>query len=70
MIVFKGVLARLAAAGWSTYRIRREKVLPESTLTRLRQDQPITTDTIDVICRLCHCQPGDLLEYVEDEEGK
>lgn len=70
MIVYHDILQRLAAAGWSTYRIRKEKVLMQSTLTRIRQGKPLNTETINVICRLCHCQPGDLLEYVEDEEGK
>ena len=25
--------------------------------------------TLDAICRVLKCQPGDILEYVEDEEG-
>ncbi len=24
--------------------------------------------TLDAICKALHCQPGDILEYVEDEE--
>ena len=24
--------------------------------------------TLEAICRVLHCQPGDILEYVEDEE--
>lgn len=24
--------------------------------------------TLEAICRALHCQPGDILEYVEDEE--
>ncbi len=26
--------------------------------------------TLNEICRVLNCQPGDILEYVEDEEGK
>ena len=25
--------------------------------------------TLDVICRVLDCQPGDILEYVEDDEN-
>lgn len=25
--------------------------------------------TLDALCRALHCQPGDILEYVEDEDG-
>ena len=47
--------------------IRGEQVLPEGTLTRLRAGRSITLATVDVLCRLCSCQPGDLLRYIPDE---
>ena len=25
--------------------------------------------TLNAICKVLHCQPGDILEYAEDEEG-
>lgn len=28
----------------------------------------VRMSTMDAICRELHCQPGDLLEYVEEEE--
>jgi putative transcriptional regulator len=72
MIVFRDILQLLAAHGYSSYRIRKEGLIPQSTLTRIRAGGPINTDTLDTICRLCECQPGDLLEYVPGktkEEG-
>lgn len=66
MIVYLDVLGRLDRAGWSSYRLRREKVLSESTLARLRNGEPVNTTTLDVICRLCSCQPGDILKYIPD----
>ena len=65
MIVYKEILERLAKAGWSTYRLRKEGVLGEKTLTHIRNGEPINTTTLDTICKLCDCQPGDVLEYVE-----
>lgn len=69
MIVFLDVLTRLSENGWSTYRLVREKVLGNSTISRLRSGQPVTTETIDTICRLCRCQPGDIIRYVPDPEN-
>lgn len=63
MIVYKDVLAKLKKAGYPTTRLRREKLIPESTLTKLRHNKPISTETIDVICELTDLQPADLLEY-------
>ncbi len=29
----------------------------------------IRFSTLEAICRALHCQPGDILEFVDDEEG-
>lgn len=68
MIIFEDILGLLSRHGWSSYRLRKERVLPESTITRLRNNEPITTVTIDKICELCDCQPGDLMRYVRKEQ--
>lgn len=70
MIVFADIMGMLAKSGWSSYRIRKEKELSESTITRIRNREPLTTTTIDKICRLCSCQPGDLMSYIPDQQGE
>lgn len=37
------------------------------TLQRIRTDQPITTRTLDKLCTILHCQPGDLLAHRPSE---
>lgn len=66
MLIFKNPLKLLSDKGWSTYRIIKEKQLPSGTIDRLRKGKPITTDTVEVICRLCECQPNDIMEHVPD----
>lgn len=61
------VLAALKAAGFSTYRIRKEKLMGESTLQNIRDNKPISWDQMDMLCHLLGLQPGDILEYVPDE---
>jgi len=70
MIVYKDILKLLSGSGWSTYRLAKEHLLSPSTVDRIRNGQPINTTTIDTICRLCGCQPGDVLAYVPDQESK
>lgn len=69
MIVFHDIMKRLSENGWSSYRLVNEQIFGNSTITRIRNGQPINTTTIDTICRLCNCQPGDLMHY-EDTEGE
>lgn len=38
------------------------------TLHRIRHDRPITTETLGRLCRIMNCQPGQLIEYVEEDE--
>ena len=51
----------------SYYSLANQGIDPQ-TLQRIRHDQPITTDTLAKLCRILRCQPGELLEYVEDSE--
>lgn len=68
MIEYQDILGKLTRAGYSSYRIERERLIPGSTMDRIRRGCPINTTTIDTICRLCECQPGDLLRWVPDED--
>ena len=46
-----------------SYRLRKEKLLSESTLQKLRDGIIVSTDVIEQLCGLLNCQPGDLLEH-------
>lgn len=61
------IVQRLGEIGYNPRKIRNDRVLAESTMTKLRRKQPISWENIDTICRLLQCQPGDLLEWVEDD---
>ncbi len=60
------ILPALKAAGYNTTRLRREKLLAESTIQQLRNGELVSWANIGRLCGLLNCQPGDLLEYVED----
>lgn len=58
------VLAALKEAGYNTTRIRREKLIGESMLQKIRDGKMVSWATFETICGLLDCQPGDLIEYV------
>ena len=67
-VIYKiDVIAALKSAGYNTNTIRKEKLLSEGTLQSLREGKYISMDAISKICKLLNCQPGDILEYVDDE---
>jgi len=66
-IVYKiDILEELKKAGYSTYRLRKEKLLAESTIQSFRAERAISWDNLTILCRLLSCQPGDLIEYIPD----
>ena len=60
------ILEALKAKGFTTYRIRKEKIFSESTLQKFRNNESVSLDNIATVCKLLDCQPGDIMEYVED----
>ncbi len=68
MIKYKiDVLQALKNAGFTTYRLRKDKILGEATIQKLRGFELVSWENINTICKLLSCQPGDILEYVKDE---
>ena len=59
-------MAELKKKGYTSNRIRDEKLMGQSYLQQLRHGELVSWKAIDVICKLLECQPGDLLEYVKD----
>lgn len=60
------IMDALKKAGYSSTRLRNEKIMGESYMTQLRRGEMVSWKTIESICRLLNCQPGDLIEYVEE----
>lgn len=61
------VLKALKDSGYNTNKLRTEKLLDERTIQSLRTGRVVNASNLSKICKLLHCQPGDILEYVEDE---
>jgi len=66
-IKYDKVFALLREKGYTTYRIRKEKIMGEATLQKLRDGGDIDTRTIAKLCALLECQPGDIMEYTPEE---
>ena len=67
-IVYKiDILAALKEKGYNTNKIRTEGLLSQSTLQKFRNQQGVSWENLETLCRLLECQPGDLIEFVDDE---
>lgn len=69
-IVYKfDVLAALKAAGYSSYTLRKDKILGERTIQQLRNGDPVSWDVIARLCKLLDCDVGNLLQVDRDQAG-
>ena len=53
--------------GYTTYRLRKDMLMGEQTIQQIRNNQLVSWKSIDTICKLLNCQPGDFLQYEESE---
>ncbi len=60
------VVDALKAKGFYPQKIRKEKLLSESTMTKLRRGESVSWENLETICKLLECQPGDIIEYIDD----
>ena len=60
------VLNALKEKGYNTTVIRAKGLLSQSTLQKFRNSQGVSWENLETLCALLECQPGDLIEYVED----
>ena len=52
------------------YTIKKENIIGQASYMKIKEGGQIDTRTIAKLCAYLHCQPGDILEYVPDEEEK
>lgn len=60
------ILEALKEKGYTTYKLRKDNILSQSTLQKLREGKGLAWENIERLCALLECQPGDLLEYVKE----
>lgn len=69
MIVYKNdVMNALKNAGYSSYRLRKEKLIGEAMLQKIRQGEMMSWETLSKVCKMLNCQPGDILAYKESAD--
>lgn len=64
------VLDALNKAGYTSYRLRKDKIMGERTIQQLRTGQHVSLETIATICKLLNCQPGDILAYTQEDSDE
>lgn len=60
------ILEALKQKGYTTYTLRKDNILSQSTIQKLREGKGLSWDNIERLCSLLECQPADILEYTPE----
>ncbi len=55
------IMAALKEKGYSSTRLRNEKLIGEATMQRLRHSKSVSFEVLSKICDLLECDIGDIL---------
>ena len=70
MIVYEPFWKTLKASNESTYTLIVKHHLSSSTIDKLRKNKPLNTTTINDLCRILHCDVGEIMRYEPSESDQ
>ena len=50
----------------TSYTIKRDGIMGQATWKKIHEGGHIDTRTIGALCKYLNCQPGDILEFIEE----
>ena len=70
MISYEPFWRTLHASRESTYTLINRHHISSSTIDKLRKNKPLTTTTINDLCRILHCSIDQVMEYLPSEDDQ
>ena len=70
MMSYRRFWETLRASGESTYTLIKNHHISSSTLDKLRKNRPVTTTTLNDLCRILNCRVEDIVEYIPSEKDQ
>lgn len=68
MITYHPFWQTLKTSSETTYTLIHHHNISSSTIDRLRKHQPLTTNTLNELCRILHCDVSDIIDYRPSDE--
>ena len=67
-IVYDKLRKKLKEKGINSYTMKKSNAITQGTFHCIMAGKSITMKTLDKLCGLLDCQPGELIEYVPDQD--
>ena len=66
MITYAPLYETMKKKGFTTYTLINQYGISRSLIDRLKHNKPITTVTLNDLCRILNCRVEDILKYEND----
>ena len=67
MIVYKKLWQTMKEKHITQYQLINHYHVSAGQLSRLRGNQNVSSHTINTLCEILDCQPGDIMEFIKDK---
>ena len=67
MIIYEPFWQTLKDSGQSTYTLIKDHHISSSTIDRLRKNKPLSTTTLNDLCRILNCPIEKIIRYIPSE---
>lgn len=68
MIRYDPLWRTMAEKKATTYTLRAKHGMSHATVQRLQANMPVSTHTLNRLCKILNCRLEDIAEYVPDED--
>ena len=67
MISYDPLWKTMKERGATTYTLQVKGQISSSTIRRLKAGDSVSTNTLDALCKILHCDLADIVLYLPDE---
>ena len=70
MLSYRPLWETMKKKNITAYFLTEEKGFSTNTISRLRHNKHMTTDTMERLCEILDCTPNDIVEFLPNEKDK
>lgn len=70
MISYKRLWETMREKGVTQYTLIKNYHVSPAQITRLKRNESVSTHTIEMFCRILHCDVSDIMEYIPEDDAK
>ena len=68
MISYAPLWETMKRCGATTYTLQYKGNISSSTTRRLKAGESVSTNTLDALCQILHCDLADIVQYIPETE--